>query len=174
MNKDNRSTAGKLICDEMLGSLSRWLRLAGYDVLYLRDMSDAQILRVAVDEGRSVLTRDRELSRRLGARSIMITELTLDGQLEELSNLIELERSAGCPSRCTICNGILKAVRRGDLSKEDERVIPPRALEGRDIYYKCEICGHFYWRGTHIKGIEERLSRYGMVFSLPDREQNIL
>ncbi len=174
MNGGHQSTAEKLICDEMLGSLSRWLRLAGYDVLYLRDMNDDEVIRAAVDEGRSVLTRDRELSRRLGERSITIMALTLDDQLEELSRIINTSESAGYPARCTICNGVLKAIGKDDLSKENEKMIPPRVLEIRDLYYKCETCDHFYWRGTHIKGIKERLSRYGMVFSLPDPEQNIL
>ena len=174
MNGGNKSTAQKLMCDEMLGSLSRWLRLAGYDVLYLWDMDDNEVIRCARDEGRSVLTRDRELSRRLGERSITITSLTLDDQLEELSKIINISESVGYPARCTRCNGVLKAIGRDDLDKEDEKMIPPRVLEVRDIYYRCEICGHFYWRGTHMKGIEERLSRYGMVFSLPDQEPNIL
>ncbi len=168
------STAEKLMCDEMLGSLSRWLRLAGYDVLYIRDMDDNEVIRYAVDEGRSVITRDRDLSRRLGGRAIPITGLTLDDQLKEFSSVIDVSGSMGRSARCTICNGVLKAIGRDDLNKKDEEMIPPRVLEVQDIYYKCEICGHFYWRGTHISGIEEKLSKYGMVFVLPAQEQNIL
>ncbi|MCK5774266.1 MAG: hypothetical protein KAH57_10805 [Thermoplasmata archaeon] len=58
MNGCNWSTAEKLMCDEMLGSLSRWLRLAGYDVLYLRKMDDNDVIRYSVDEGRSPITRE--------------------------------------------------------------------------------------------------------------------
>ena len=162
------------MCDEMLGLLSRWLRLAGYDVLYVRNMDDSEVIRYAVDEGRSVITRDRDLSRRLGGRAIPITGLTLDDQLKEFSNVMDVSGSLARSARCTICNGVLKALGRDDLDREGQEKIPPRVLEVQDTYYMCTICGHFYWRGTHIDGIEEKLSRYGMVFLPPVKEQNIL
>ena len=52
--------------DEMLGSLAKWLRIMGYDALYLRDLNDGEILRRAEEEGRILLTRDKELAHRAG------------------------------------------------------------------------------------------------------------
>ena len=47
----------RLVADAMLGRLAKWLRVLGYDTLYWRG-DDAGLVRLAVAEGRLVLTRD--------------------------------------------------------------------------------------------------------------------
>ena len=54
----------RFICDEMFGSLARWLRIMGHDVLYLKDIDDDAIIEVANREDRFILTRDKDLHRR--------------------------------------------------------------------------------------------------------------
>jgi len=61
-------TEPRFLADEMLGSLARWLRIMGYDTEYARGMSDSDILARSRVEGRIVLTRDRQLAERAGAR----------------------------------------------------------------------------------------------------------
>jgi len=48
----------KFIADIMVGKLARYLRMAGNDVLYINNISDDEILKIAKSEGRIVLTRD--------------------------------------------------------------------------------------------------------------------
>ena len=49
----------KLFCDEMLIKLGRWLRVAGYDTRIARQgMSDRQIMQLAREENRCLITRD--------------------------------------------------------------------------------------------------------------------
>ena len=48
----------KFIADIMVGKLARYLRMAGYDVIYLNDIEDAEVLRIAKKESRTILTRD--------------------------------------------------------------------------------------------------------------------
>jgi len=50
----------KFICDQMLGTLAKWLRIMGYDTLY-GDGDDSELIKMAVDEKRVLITRDREL-----------------------------------------------------------------------------------------------------------------
>ena len=48
----------KFIADEMLGKLAKWLRFLGYDTLYAEKISDAEIMLIAENEDRIILTRD--------------------------------------------------------------------------------------------------------------------
>jgi uncharacterized protein with PIN domain len=47
----------KFIADGMMGKVSRWLRILGYDVKYENDALDDTILKIAVEERRILLTR---------------------------------------------------------------------------------------------------------------------
>ena len=53
----------RFLCDEMLVRLARLLRAAGYDT-YLASGGepDANLLRIAREEGRMLLTRDKRLA----------------------------------------------------------------------------------------------------------------
>ena len=54
----------RLLADGMLGTLAKWLRLLGYDTAYDNVAADPELARRARSEGRVLLTRDRELSKR--------------------------------------------------------------------------------------------------------------
>src|SRR5690606_23385274 len=49
------------VVDANLGQLARYLRLLGFDALYRNDFDDRDVARLAHEEGRIVLTRDRAL-----------------------------------------------------------------------------------------------------------------
>ena len=51
----------KFLTDGMLGKLTRWLRMLGYDVKYFRSTEDKQLLKTAKTEHRTLLTCDNEL-----------------------------------------------------------------------------------------------------------------
>ena len=67
----------KLLCDEMLKGLARWLRTSGYDVAMEPDgRPDRQLVARALAEGRVLLTRDRFL---LQIRDAMRVTVLLEG-----------------------------------------------------------------------------------------------
>src|SRR5580658_184832 len=51
--------------DEMLGRLARYLRMVGLDTAYVPGLTDDEVVRRAGAEGRTLLTRDRQLARRV-------------------------------------------------------------------------------------------------------------
>jgi len=64
--------ARRLLVDAMLGKLARYLRMCGYDAAYALDRgleADEDLLAVARDEGRQLLTRDRQLADRASTDS---------------------------------------------------------------------------------------------------------
>jgi uncharacterized protein with PIN domain len=60
-----RTYSPSFLVDAMLGNIARKLRIFGYDTLYLKDTSDTSILGIAMREKRILLTRDKELFRRV-------------------------------------------------------------------------------------------------------------
>jgi uncharacterized protein with PIN domain len=80
----------RFVADRMLGTLCRYLRFMGYDTISANALSpgnsseDTLLIRIAHDEGRVLLTRDRELASRAGPEGILITSDDVIGQVTQL------------------------------------------------------------------------------------------
>jgi hypothetical protein len=148
----------RFLCDAMLGSLARWLRFFGFDTLFPEPgPEDLELARMARDEGRWLLTRDRELAA-VGPRSVLIRSEGLEDQLAEVFSRLGLRPEATLENaRCSECNGDLEEVTREDVS----RVVPPHVLETAPRFRRCAGCGRVYWPGTHSDRILERM--HGIV-----------
>jgi len=136
----------------MLGSLCRWLRMAGMDTTYPGELKDIELEKMAAIEGRILLTRDSELARRvLGA--VLLTSTQLDAQLRQV------ERETGLVLefkmvRCTACNGEL------ELINERERGVVPKGVLERGLdAWMCANCKKTYWEGSHCEGIKRRFTQ---------------
>jgi hypothetical protein len=127
----------------MLLRLGRWLRLLGMDVANPENASDSELLQRAIQEKRTLVTRDKRLAdacRRRQAECILIKASRLDEQLREMAKRgIPLELR---PQRCTLCNCTL------------QRVYP--AEKGT---WKCEGCKKLYWEGSHWINMEKMLEK---------------
>lgn len=138
--------------DVMLGSLARWLRIMGYDASYQRGRDDDEIMECAQREGRIVLTRDRELAKRMKEQGIYIESDSLTEQLEQISKALDLDVE-GSLTRCTVCNGELENVATDEIRAE----VPPGVLENNHEFYRCKQCDKVYWKGSHWEDIERRI-----------------
>jgi len=146
------SARPSFIADEMLGSLARWLRIMGYDTVYAKDRGDNAILEAAKEEGRYLLTRDKELAARMGEIGVYVVSDDLDAQLQQVAKRFELTADDSLV-RCTVCNGELEVV-------DAERArgsVPEGALAANSVFFVCKNCGKFYWRGTHWINIRKKL-----------------
>lgn len=147
-------TRPRFLADEMLGTLARWLRIMGYDTEYARDLLDGEVLRLAAEEDRIVLTRDKQLAQRARGRGLLIESEVLEEQLEQVADAFGLGGADLMP-RCTVCNGELRTVRAEDVVGR----VPERVLERQDEFYVCPRCGQIYWKGTHWDNIQKKLDR---------------
>ena len=146
----------RFVADSMFGSLARWLRMMGYDTAYAKDMDDDAIVKLALDEKRHIITRDRGLASQPGA--LMIEADDLDEQLKLVHQRFELALDED-GIRCSACNGELV-----DLPKKDaEGAVPDGALQNNDRFWRCASCGKVYWKGTHWLGIMDRLRRLSLA-----------
>lgn len=143
--------AVKLIADAMLGRLARWLRLFGFDTLYIPDVPDAEVLRAARSEDRLILTRDTGLGTRAMERAILISS---EDVFEQIAQVVRLLGAGGGAMRCPNCNGELHEVR----SKEDVAgEVPEHVLYRHSNFMKCSSCGRVYWEGSQHRDFKRRI-----------------
>lgn len=149
----NDSGVSRFLLDAMLGKLARYLRLCGYDAAYSLDRgleADAALRRVARTEGRTIITRDRELA--AGSDEAIVLHATeIEEQLREL-------RAAGIPltldepAFCGRCNGPLVRVLESEST-------PPDAPAAAEMpVWRCTECGQCFWRGSHWDDVKARLA----------------
>src|SRR5262249_46021950 len=106
MTAANHDDDPRFAADCMLGTLAKWLKILGYDTLYLRKAEDAALVARARAEGRILLTRDRRMTERRLARPFLLIrgESALD-QLREVIDAAGLRlREDRVLTRCLPCN----------------------------------------------------------------------
>src|SRR5262244_445141 len=64
----------RFLADRMVGKLARWLRILGYDTIYLPQLSPEGVMREARRQGRLILTRDTRLLRRKDASPFVFVQ----------------------------------------------------------------------------------------------------
>jgi len=141
------ATETRFIADVMLGRLATWLRLLGCDVEYFREITDEELVERASRDGRVILTRDLELSRRRKARGNHFL-VRGDGYREQLRQVVErfsIDPFARILTRCLRCNLPLERID----PTEARRRVPPFVYETQREFRGCGRCGRIYWRGTH-------------------------
>jgi uncharacterized protein with PIN domain len=148
----------KILCDQMLGSLATWLRILGIDTMYpSNEMSDDELLHIAVEEQRLIISRDKQLIARGEKRMIPVLELhttNLDEQLETVVKSVPFETDKML-SRCTLCNTQLHSVKKDDVAGH----VPPRVLESHKDFWFCPHCKKYYWMGTHYQNMMQKINR---------------
>jgi uncharacterized protein with PIN domain len=137
----------------MLGRLAKWLRLLGLDTLYAGRRSDHQIAALARAEGRIVLTRDREMTRRKGICCLYVDSQVLEEQLAQV--VAAVGRAPGAAPRCPRCNQALARVTRDQVRPH----VPVYVWETQSVFHWCERCDKYYWPGTHWERIQATIAR---------------
>lgn len=143
----------RFAADSMLGTLAKWLRVMGYDALYFQRGEDVELERIALREGRTLLTRDGEIVKRGNCPSILIRSDQLPQQLREVIAKLRLKWESKAFTRCLVCNLPL-------VQTEKEKVknrVPPYVYHTQKRFMICPGCGRIYWPGTHWQRMTERL-----------------
>ncbi len=143
----------KFICDVMLGTLAKWLRILGFDTKYSRDFEDDEILRIAEEENRIVLTRDKLLANK-AKKAVYINERSLDEQIKRVLNELKIDvDERKILTRCILCNVRVKRIEKEKVKGK----VPPHVFEIHDEFWICPNCKRIYWAGTHWQNMEEKI-----------------
>jgi hypothetical protein len=144
----------RFIADAHLGALARRLRMLGFDVLYRNSYDDAEVARIARDEGRVVLTRDRNLlMHRAITHGSYIHATEPRRQLAEVLIHLDLHRAIRPFTRCLRCNEPLQPVDKSTIAER----IPPTTRRYYDEYWQCTGCEHIYWQGSHWRRMQAQV-----------------
>ncbi|MGC8645073.1 MAG: Mut7-C RNAse domain-containing protein [Thermoplasmata archaeon] len=141
-----------IIADSMLGKLTTYLRMLGYEVEYVS--SDKEDSFVA-DESREkiLLTRDKALHRKT-PNSILVKAYDPKEQLREVIPKLP-EPEHGFLELCSLCGAKIQEVRNRENLPEYVNV------KAEKIYY-CSRCNKYYWEGSHTDNFRKMLRGLGI------------
>jgi uncharacterized protein with PIN domain len=142
------------VADVHLRRLARLLRLLGFDTLHSNGYTDLEIVAIAKEGPRIILTRDRQLLKRGDVtRGYWVRSVDPTAQCRETIRRFDLDGQVRPFTRCTLCNGRLTKASKRDVFDR----IPPKTAAWLDEYVECESCGKLYWPGSHHARLEQTL-----------------
>jgi uncharacterized protein with PIN domain len=145
----------QFVVDSNLGRLARYLRLLGFDCLYRNDYSDDMVARIASEQQRVVLTRDRSLLRRkIVTYGYFVRADKPKIQTREVLQRFALFSQIKPLTRCTHCNGVLAETGKNRI----EHRLEPLTRRYFDKFLLCPDCNRIYWQGSHATRIKQLLA----------------
>jgi uncharacterized protein with PIN domain len=131
----------------------------GYDTLLPNEGGDNELVRIALREGRVLVTRDAGIAQRRAARAgqmrvVQIVADDLRSQLRQLVRDLKLNLDSGF-SRCVRCNQLLRLVTKQNVAQR----LPEYVCQTHSQFMECPQCLRLYWRGTHWSNMMSELDR---------------
>lgn len=155
------------VLDGHLGRLAAYLRMLGLDSLYRNDFSDPELVKISVDEGRILLTRDRRLlMHKVVQQGCLVRSLEPEEQLAQIIQRFAVKRWVRPFKRCLNCNHELQPVSKAEVVERLEQLTRLYFNEFR----QCPGCGQVYWKGSHYDRMLQMIQNTGLL-SEADRDE---
>lgn len=136
----------KFIVDYMCGRLAKWLRMLGYDTVYLNKNLKQKILLKSLQEQRIVITRNTKLSPKKAYKLIFIKYDKVFDQIKQVFEELKLRPTEeNFFHRCSLCNSLLVEIEKEKIKE----VVPEYVFNTQEKFFKCDKCNKVYWKGTH-------------------------
>lgn len=138
--------APRFLADVNVGRLATYLRLLGIDTAYDNARKDADLARLAHDEGRVVLTMDRGVLRRKAVQWGRLVRLADPvEQARDVVRFFGLSSLVNPMSLCVRCNVPLGRAHKADVL----HLLLPLTRAHYHAFTRCPSCGRVYWAGSH-------------------------
>ncbi len=140
----------RFVADVMLGRLAKWLRIAGFDVLYSNAFTDDELVTLSRTEERILLSKDtRLLVRRVVRDFIFLQSDDIREQMRQVLRATGIRRLPDLLSRCLDCNEVLEQAEREQV----QDLVPPFVFATQSSFKRCPVCRKLYWAGTHREDV---------------------
>ncbi len=148
----------KFIVDTNVGRLARWLRMMGYDALFINEIDDRGLVSIGIRERRVVLTKDTQIMMRRVVTSGKLKAILIEGdevkaQLRQVVKAMNLDPESRQFTLCLECNQPLIPRKK----EEVKDLVPPYVFQTQSKYVQCPSCHRIYWRGTHWQRMKSEL-----------------
>ena len=151
--EDKKATLPAFIADCHLGKLAKYLRLMGFDTLYFNQIDDNDLIDLALEQNRIILTRDRELSQRQNVPVLFLEFKETKPQLQTLISHFHLKDHPAPFSRCIVCNTPLEVVEKSEVLER----LPEKVKRYFSHFEYCRTCDRLYWHGDHYRHMKQFL-----------------
>ncbi len=146
----------KFVLDVHLGKLTRYMRMMGFDTIYKNNYEDDELIKVSLDDKRTILTRDREILKRNDVtHGYWVRNENPEEQLKEIIERFDLKNQIKEFTKCLECNELLKKVEKELVIEQ----LPPKVKEWYNEFYLCPQCSRIYWKGSHYESMQKIISR---------------
>jgi len=144
--------------------------MLGQDVKYSNNSEDSQLLIIAKEEKRILLTRDFQLYQRAvgkGLEAFYLEGRTGEEKLAEVAERFHIGLDIDmASSRCPKCNSTVKPVSPEKAAKKVEE----STLKHYQEFWKCPKCGQIYWQGAHWTKIRKTLNAAKEILNEKEKE----
>jgi uncharacterized protein len=150
---DNSSiiVEARFILDNHLGKLATYLRMLGLDTLYCNNYQDDELAKLAIQEGRILLTRDRGLLMRRSIKNgYFIRSMDAQNQVIEVLQRYDLFNYIRSFQRCLRCNTQLIPIEKASILERLE----PLTIKYYNEFCLCPNCDKIYWKGSHYERMQ--------------------
>lgn len=148
------------IADVHLGSLTRYLRMLGFDVLFGKTLTEPEIAHIASTEERIVLTRSVNLLKyKIVNWGYQIRSEQAEEQLAEVIRKFNLLEKINPFSKCLVCNGLIEPVPKSTIKDK----LPPDTRKYFNEFWRCVICERIYWKGSHYERMLKLINRVANI-----------
>ena len=156
----NAEPQPRFLADRMVGKLAKWLRILGYDTVYMPEVSPTSVKREARRQGRILLTRRTcFLHQKDVPPFVFIRTDRCREQLKQVCTDLQLSVSSALLRRCSVCNQELETIDRAQVQPR----VPEYVWQTQATFFQCRKCRRVYWDATHRHRIVEELRHMGVV-----------
>jgi len=147
----------KYVCDQMLGTLAKWLRIYGFDTFFANsEMDDTELIDISKKEKRVLITRDKNLMQIARKEKLKVIEINTTDINQQINNVIAQVKvdPSKILSRCIMCNTEINEIKKEEIKEK----VPKRVFEANENFWFCPKCKKIYWKGTHYKNMIEKIN----------------
>ncbi|MBB6611826.1 Mut7-C ubiquitin/RNAse domain-containing protein [Pontibacter sp. Tf4] len=142
----------RFVLDVHLGKLVRFLRLLGFDTFFDPELSEKELVRIAVEENRILLSRGVNILKyKTIVHGYWLRSQQPEEQLLEVIRYYSLAGEFSVFTRCMVCNGTIVQVPKEQV----QELLPPKTKLYFHEFYQCQHCRRVYWKGSHYERMQQ-------------------